>query len=70
VNEPGHAHELTFSCYRRFPFFSRDRVCQWIEEARTSLDFDVWAWVFMPDHVHLFVRPRRRVPLLAALGQK
>jgi len=65
MNEFGHAHELTFSCYRRFPFLGKDRVCQWlveaIDHARQCLEFDVWAWVFMPDHVHLLIRPRRRV---------
>ena len=63
INEPGHAHELTFSCYRHFPFLSRERSCEWlanaIDEARRHLEFDVWAWVFMPDHVHLIVYPRR-----------
>ncbi len=60
-NEPGHAHELTFSCYQGFPFFRRQRTCEWlveaVESARNSLSFDVWAWVIMPDHVHLIVHP-------------
>ena len=64
-NEPGHAHELTFSCYRQFQFLSRDQACEWlvkaIDEARTALDFDVWAWVIMPEHVHLIVHPRQKV---------
>jgi len=25
LNEPGHAHALTFSCFRRQPFLSKDR---------------------------------------------
>lgn len=62
-NVPGHAHELTFTCYHRFPFLKADRTCRWLAEAialaRKELDFDVWAFVFMPDHVHLIVRPRR-----------
>lgn len=33
VNECGHAHELTFSIYTRFPFFTSDRVCQWLAES-------------------------------------
>jgi putative transposase len=69
INEPGHAHELTFSCYRRFPFLTRDQVCQWlmnsIHKARHLLNFDVWAWVFMPGHVHRIVRPRREQHELA-----
>lgn len=63
INAPGHAHALTFSCYRRFRFLARDRVCEWlvesIDNARQCLSFDVWAWVFMPDHVHLVLLPRQ-----------
>lgn len=71
INEPGHAHELTFSCYHRSPFLSRERPCEWlvnaIEQARIHLEFDVWAWVFMPDHVHLIVHPRRAKYDMAAI---
>ncbi len=74
ANEPGHAHELPFSCYPRFPFFSRDRACQWlvksIEAARTSLSFGVWAWVFMPDHIHLIVHPRHSRHDMAAIRRR
>lgn len=62
-NEPGHAHELTFSCYRGFPFLKKDRVCQWlmdaINAARLRWEFHVWAYVFMPEHVHLIIYPSR-----------
>ena len=62
-NEPGHAHELTFTCYRRFRFLSAQRTCDWlaraIDDARTKLDFALWAFVFMPEHVHLLVCPRQ-----------
>ncbi len=58
-NEPAQPRELTFSCYRRMPFFSRERTCEWfrqaLEAARTKFDFQVWAYVLMPDHVHLLV---------------
>jgi putative transposase len=64
-NEPGHAHELTFSVYRNFPFFKSERACRWlsdsIQSARERLDFAVWAYVFMPEHVHLIVCPRQPV---------
>ena len=30
---PGHAHELTFSCYRSYPFLQAERTCQWLAEA-------------------------------------
>ena len=62
-NDPGHAHELTFSCYRGYPFLKATRVCQWLVEAIQSasvrLGTDIWAFVFMPEHVHLIVHPRR-----------
>jgi putative transposase len=61
-NDPGHAHELTFSCFKRFKFLHAERTCQWlaeaIEDARASLNFDLWAFVFMPEHAHLIVHPR------------
>ena len=63
-NEPGHAHELTFSCYQRIPLLSRERCYRWLADsinaARIALDFSVWAYVFMPDHVHVVIYPRRR----------
>ncbi len=54
VNEPGHAHELTFCCFHRYPFLKSERACRWLaeslEEARQKLDFALWAYVFMPEH--------------------
>jgi len=32
-NEPGQPRELTFSCYRRYPFLARDRTRLWFCEA-------------------------------------
>ena len=63
-NIAGQAHELTFCCYQRFPFLKSDRTCLWlcdsINQARQELEFDLWAFVFMLDHVHLIVYPRLR----------
>ncbi len=60
--DPGHSHELTFSCYRRLPLLSRDRTREWlveaIAEARDRERFDLWAYVIIPEHVHLLIRPR------------
>ncbi len=59
---PGDAHFLTFSCYQRLPLLSRRRSCQWLLDAlrngRDRADFDLWAYVVMPEHVHLVVLPR------------
>jgi putative transposase len=63
-NEPGHAHALTFSCAGRRPLFVSQRACELFVEglaaARLSQEFDLWAYVVMPEHVHLLIRPRRR----------
>ena len=64
-NEPGHAHELTFSIYRGHPFLNSARTRIWLADAinaaRVELEFDLWAYVVMPEHVHLIVFPRRPV---------
>jgi putative transposase len=61
-NEPGHAHELTFCCFRRYPFLKGERACKWLaeslDEARRKLEFAIWAYVFMPEHVHVLIHPR------------
>jgi putative transposase len=61
-NEPGHAHELTFSCFRRLPLFSRDRTRQWfleaLESTRQRRNLTLLAYVIMPEHVHVIVCPR------------
>jgi putative transposase len=57
----GHAHELTFSTYRRRPFlnepYSRKLLLQSISKARAKWKFQLWAYVIMPEHVHLLVWP-------------
>jgi putative transposase len=62
-NVPGYAHELTFANYRRHPFLKAERTCAWLaeslDEARRTLGFAIWAFVFMPDHVHVIVKPNR-----------
>ena len=72
-NDPGHAHELTFSCYRSFEFLKSERTCLWLIEAinaaRLKHDVAVWAYVFMPDHVHLLICPRRVNYDIAAIRQ-
>jgi len=64
-NEPGHAHELTFSCYQRLPLLSKDRTRQWfldaLEQARGLHCFDLWAYVVMPEHAHVLLIPRSNV---------
>lgn len=51
------SHWLTFSCYRRLPLLSKDQSRQWfveaMKDARKSHGFHLWAWVIMPEHVHV-----------------
>lgn len=61
-DQPDHAHELTFCCYKRFPFLkAAGRVCGWlansIRRSRERRGFMLWAYVFMPEHVHLIIHP-------------
>lgn len=50
---------LTFSCYQRLPLLSRDHSRRWLieslDESRRKLGFEIWAYVVMPEHVHLLV---------------
>ncbi|MGA7495367.1 MAG: transposase [Isosphaeraceae bacterium] len=64
IDASGHAHALTFSCYQRQLFLTRDRSRLWTIEAirKACLDhrFHLWAFVLMPEHVHLLVCPAER----------
>jgi putative transposase len=70
-NDPGHAHYLTFSCFQQRPFLSRDRTRRWMIEAialtREKHQLDLWAWVIMPEHVHLLICPRQPVYDISAI---
>lgn len=64
INSPGHAHELTFSCFRRLPLLRHDPIrrilIDVLEETRKKFDLQVWAYVLMPEHVHLLICPNQR----------
>lgn len=70
-NEPGHAHFLTFSCFQRLPLLSKDRTRTWfvqsLQAARNRYEFDIWAWVIMPEHVHLLIHPRPAAYSISAI---
>lgn len=57
----GHLHELTFSCYRRLPLLTNDVwqsfLARSLQEACELEHFELVAFVFMPEHVHLLVHP-------------
>ena len=62
-NTPGDAHALTFSCFRNRPFLNGDRSRRWLldalAKARDKHGFELWAYVLMPEHVHLLIYPLR-----------
>ena len=62
-NIEGHAHFLTCSCYRRMPLLTNDMWRVWlaesIREACIKHSVALWAYVFMPEHFHLLLKPRR-----------
>jgi putative transposase len=63
-NIAGDAHELTFSCYDNRPFLSAERTCKYLVDSiissRKKHQFSLWAYVFMPNHVHLLICPTRQ----------
>jgi len=70
-NFVGNAHELTFGCFRNRPFLSKDRtrgyLVEAIDTAKQRHEFDLWAYVFMPEHVHLLIYPREEAYSIAAI---
>lgn len=61
-NELGHAHFLTYSCFQRLPLLSKDRSRLWViegmEHTRRKLGVAIYAYVIMPEHVHVVLMPQ------------
>ncbi len=68
---PGEPHFLTFSCFKRLPLLNRDRSRDWMTQAirlaRSKAPFDLWAYVIMPEHVHLILVPREDARIASIL---
>lgn len=68
---PGDSHHITFSCFRGIPLLSRDRSCSWLLDAlelgRSQSLYDLWAYVIMPEHVHLLLLPGEGVKISTIL---
>lgn len=66
VHEPGHLHEFTFSCYQRRPLLTnddwRERLARSLDQANETCRFQLVAFVFMPEHVHLLTFPLEEQP--------
>ncbi len=57
----GHIRFLTFSCYHRLPLFNNDAIKSafrdHIHAVKHDHPFRLFAWVIMPEHVHLLLQP-------------
>jgi putative transposase len=57
----GDAHALTFSCFHCLPLLSKPRSCQWVidslQRGRELGQYDLWAYVIMPEHMHVVLWP-------------
>jgi len=62
-NIPYHAHELTFSCYHRYDYLRDSYTCTILMEelnnARNKYNFSLWAYILMPNHVHILLFPKK-----------
>jgi putative transposase len=60
-HEPGDCHELTFSCFHRMRLLDnvqwRVLLAQSIENAMQAQSWHLFAYVLMPEHVHLLAQP-------------
>lgn len=64
---PGDVRFVTFSCERRLPLLGnpaiRDLFADRLAAMRTRFGCDLFAWVAMPEHVHIILRPTEHDPL-------
>ena len=69
--ESGQSHFVTFSCYRRQPFFSTaetyDLFVQCLEDTRCRLEMCIYGYAVMPEHVHLLLSEPPRTRLADAI---
>ena len=71
IQQAGHLHFLTFSCYRRAAKLAsgsdRDIVCKALDGMRVRWEFRVVGYVVMPEHVHLLVSEPAHTTLSVAM---
>ena len=60
----GQLHFITFSCYHRLPYLedpaSKSTLEQAIEKARRTHNLAIYAYVLMPEHIHLTTCPHQQ----------
>ena len=69
---PGSVRYITFSCYGRMPLLNhpeiRELFIDALGRARRTFAFELFAWVVMPEHAHLLLRPKPGDALAPALA--
>jgi len=67
----GHLHFITFSCHNRLPYLdspkSKEILEQIIERTRRSHNFLLYAYVLMPEHLHLLLSEPKTYSLSSTL---
>src|SRR6267142_461721 len=64
ISKDSPVHYLTSVTHDRLPVFQTARlkelVCKALNEARTSASFLIFAYVIMPDHLHMLIGSERK----------
>jgi putative transposase len=73
-SQPGHVHFLTFWCHRSLPLLNDEFACEVlvraINAAREAERFHLWAYVFMPEHLHLLIHPTEEKYSIPAINNR
>jgi putative transposase len=71
LQQTGHSHFITFTCYRRMQLLQaepvRAAVLQALENARRRYELRIYGFVLMPEHVHLLLSEPERGTLARSL---
>ncbi len=71
LQQTGHSHFITFTCYHRAQHLTDPRVCcavlRALENTRKRYELRVYGFVLMPEHVHLLLGEPKRETLAQAL---
>jgi len=69
----GRARFVTFGTHRRLPVLTNDRVRKTltdsIDKIRKLMEFQLIAYVFMPEHVHLVSLPNEKTEVGRLIGE-
>jgi len=74
LQQTGHSHFITFTCYRRMEHLTSSHACSAVlralENTRKRYELRVYGFVLMPEHVHLLLSEPERGSLARALQSR